>query len=84
MSMNGRVYVEGLPSPTSDEQLNGSCGKHGKIKSARVVMVLDKTTRQRRGFWLVEIESANGNHKIAAHSIAAISMEHNCEGSRSH
>ena len=48
---------ERVTATTTDEQLDGLCGQHGKVKSARVRLLFDKTTRQRRGFGFVEMES---------------------------
>lgn len=66
MSSNGKVYVNGLPHSTTDEQLDGLCRQHGRVKSARVVSLFDKTIGQRRGFGLVEMESPDDNHKVIA------------------
>ncbi|MBI3356194.1 MAG: RNA-binding protein [Nitrospirae bacterium] len=66
MSTNGKVYIDRLPSTTTDEKLNGLCGNLGKVKSARVIILFDKTTREERGFGLVEMESPGDNHKVIA------------------
>ena len=49
MTTNGKVYVNGSPHVTTDEQLEELCRRHGKVKSARVVLLSDKKTRQRQG-----------------------------------
>lgn len=66
ISTKGKVYVEGLPSTTTDEQLNGLCGNLGKVKSARVIILFDKTTREKRGFGPVEMEHPGDNYKVIA------------------
>jgi hypothetical protein len=66
MSTNGKVYVEGLPYATTGEQLAGLCRQHGKVKSARVVILFNKATSQWKGFGLVEMESLGDHSKVVA------------------
>ena len=66
MSTNRKVYVKRLPYATTGEQLAGLCRQHGKVKSARVVIVFDKATSQRRRFGLVEMESIGDTSRVVA------------------
>jgi hypothetical protein len=66
MSTNGKVCVQGLPYTTTGEQLAGLCRQHGKVRSARVVILFDKTTSQWRGFGLIEMGSPGDNSKVVA------------------
>ncbi|HLZ34051.1 MAG TPA: hypothetical protein VKP13_08530 [Nitrospira sp.] len=66
MTTSSKVYVNGLPHTATAEQLDGLCGQHGKVKSARVVMLLDQMTGQRQGFGIIEMESPDNNHKVIA------------------
>jgi RNA recognition motif. (a.k.a. RRM, RBD, or RNP domain) len=66
MQTSGIVYVQGLPSTTTDKQLDGLCGRHGTVKAARVVLLFDNMTRQRQGFGIVEMASSGDNHKVVA------------------
>ncbi len=66
MTTSGKVYVNGLPDTATAEQLDRLCGRHGKVKSARVVMVFDQTAGRRRGFGFIEMESPDDNHKVIA------------------
>lgn len=66
MTTNGKVYVNGLPRTATDRQLDGLCGQHGKVKSARVVLLYDETTGRQRGFGFIEMESQDDNRKVVA------------------
>ena len=64
MPKSSKVYVHGLPPTTTDEELDGLCGPHGRVKSARVVLLFDNMTRQKQGFGIIEMASAGDNQKI--------------------
>lgn len=66
MTTKRKVYVNGLPHATTDEQLEGLCQQHGMVKSAQVVLLFDKKTLQRWGFGFVEMESPDDNFKVIA------------------
>jgi hypothetical protein len=46
------------------ESSDGLCRPLGKVKTARVVAVVDQTIGQKRGFGLAEMESRNDNHSV--------------------
>lgn len=66
MPKSSKVYVHGLPPTTTDEELDGLCGPHGRVKSARVVLLFDNMTRQRQGFGIIEMASVGDNQKVVA------------------
>ncbi len=54
--MGNKLYVGNLPFDTTEAELNETFGKHGALRSVKIIT--DRETGRSRGFAFVEFEDA--------------------------